>query len=93
MVCKSMDAFWRLDGLNVERPGIQLKARLAKLHHGFIIFGEKAGHDIFGARGANGVRVCLGGCNAIKTTRPIPARSSLVPFSEPGITKWEPNAK
>ena len=93
LMCKFMDVFWSLEGFNFERLGIQIQARLVKLHYGLMILDEKAEKEIFGARGAGATRMCLSCCNVIKTTRPIPAGSTLVPFTETDRSKWEPNTK
>ena len=93
VMSKFMDVFWSLEGFNFERLGIKIQNRLVKLQYGFMILDEKAEKEIFGVRGAGATRMCLSCCNVIKTTRPIPAGSPLVPFTEPDRSKWEPNSK
>ena len=72
LMCKFMDVCWSLEGLNFERLGIKIQARLVKLQYGFMILDEKAEKYIFGVRGAGATRMYMSCGNVIKTTRPIP---------------------
>ena len=73
----------------MERLGVCVHRRVLKVRSGFITVDEKSRKELFGLKGAGGMRMCASCLNWIRTEKRMPAGSSLVLFSEPDMSKFE----
>ena len=74
-------------------PPLVVKASLTifKFKYGFMIVDEKCEKEVFGVKGAGGVKCCLSCFNCVRTQQPIAAGSGLVAFSEADMSNFERN--
>ena len=90
---KMCEVFWptSLHLHNFERTGVETRGRSAKFKYGFMIVDEKCEKEVWGIKGAAGLKCCINCVNCVRTKRPIMARSGLVSFSEADMSKFERN--
>ena len=86
-----LQVFWSSEGHNMERLGVRVGRRVLRFRYGFAIVDEKAEKEIFGLKGAGGMRMCASCLNCIRTEKRITQGSNLVLFSEPDMSKFEKN--
>jgi len=87
---RMLEIFWSPDGHNFARLGVLVRGRLVRFRYGFVIVDEKAEKELFGLKGAGGMRMCASCLNCVRTEKRID-ESNLVLFSQPDMTKFERN--
>ena len=93
MFLKVLEVFWPIPIHlhNFERTGVKTRGRILKFKYGFMIVDEKCEKEVFGVKGAAGVKCCLSCFTCVRTQQPIAAGSGLVAFSEADMSNFERN--